>query len=192
MGKAYYGCLSFGQGPMTSAAMPDAMTVRWKSLGGVGLILVLIYVLINFAAAIGVPTMLEKGGAAGGGNGGVMIGRAPEEFMLGTTYDKLATQNPKLDKLLVDSMVGMCSQMMVFAIAYLAIAWFAARRGQRWAVWTLLVSGVAYIPYYFIIASDMAAFGAPDVMKAAWMVSAFAIPAVLGSILLFLGLRRSG
>jgi hypothetical protein len=172
--------------------MPDAMTVRWKSLAGVGLILVLIYGLINFAAAIGVPTMLEKGGAAGGGNGGVMIGRAPEEFMLGTTYDKLATQNPKLDKLLVDSMVGMCSQMMVFAIAYLAIAWFAARRGQRWAVWTLLVSGVAYIPYYFIIASDMAAFGAPDVMKAAWMVAAFAIPAVLGSILLFLGLRRSG
>ena len=165
--------------------------VRWKSLSGVGLVLVIIYGLINFGAAIGVPLVLERGGGQGGGDGGTIIGRVQEEFMLGTTYAKLATENPKLDKLLVDSMVGMCSQMMAFAVAYLGLAWFAGRRGARWAPAILLASGVIYVPYYFIIASDMTALGAPGAYGAAWMVAAFAIPAVLGSVLMMIGQRRT-
>ena len=42
--------------------------------------------------------------------------------MLGTTYALLHRDNPKLDKLLVDSMLGMCAQMMTMAVALLAPA----------------------------------------------------------------------
>jgi hypothetical protein len=158
--------------------------VRWKSISGVGLALLLIYGLINFGAAIAVPMTLEARGSQGLGNAGLIIGRGPEEFMLGTTYAQLHQDNPKLDKLLVESMLGMCSQMMAMAVAFLAIAWFAARRGARWAPWVLLVSGIIWVPYCFVVASDLAAFGAKDTMMAAWMVSLFAIPAVLGAVLM--------
>jgi hypothetical protein len=165
--------------------------IRWKSLAGVGLVLVLLYGLLNFAAAIGVPVTLEAKGGQGGGGGGVIMSRVPEEHMLGTTYERLHTENPKLDQLLVDSMLGMCSMMMAMAVAYLGLAWFAARRGARWAPWVLLVSAVAWVPYYFIIASDFAAFGAPGAMMGAMMVAWFAIPAVLGSLLMIVGARRT-
>ena len=165
-------------------------TVRWKSLSGLGLVLLLLYGLINAAAAIGVPMTLEANGGQGGGGGGVIFARAPEEFMLGTTYAQLHRDNPKLDQLLVDTMVGMCSMMMAMAIPFLGIAWFAARRGARWAPWVLAASAISWVPYYFIIAADMRAFGATDTFMAAVMVAIFAIPAVLGAALMLAGQRR--
>ena len=54
-----------------------------------------------------------------------------------------------------------------------------------------LISGVIWVPYYFIIAADMARFGAPDTTRAAWMVAVFAMPAVLGSIFVLLGTKRT-
>jgi hypothetical protein len=71
-------------------------------------------------------------------------------------------------------MLGMCAQMMAMAVAFLGIAWFAARHGARWAPWVLLVSGLVWFPYYFVIASDIGAFGVPGTFKAAVMVAVFA------------------
>jgi len=110
--------------------------------------------------------------------------------MLGTTYAQLHRDNPKLDKLLVDTMLGMCAQMMAMAVAFVGIAWFAARRGACWAPWMLLVSG-RMVPYYFVIAADFGAFGAPDAFNAAAMVAVFAIPAVLGAVLMLIPRRRA-
>ncbi len=94
---------------------PD-MKVQWKSLSGLGLAFLIIYGVINLGAALVVPMTLEAKGGQGIGSAGVIIGRGPEEFMLGTTYAQLHQDNPKLDKLLVDSMLGMCSQMMAMAV----------------------------------------------------------------------------
>lgn len=158
--------------------------VRWKSLSGIGLVLLLVYGALNVVSAIVVPIALEARAVKGLGDGAVLLGTSPEEHMLGTTYAQLHQNNPKLDKLLVDTMLGMCAQMMAMAAAFLGIAWFAARRGARWAPWVLLVSGGVWVPYYFVIASDFGAFGATDTFKAAVMVSLFAIPAVVGAILM--------
>ena len=103
--------------------------------------------------------------------------------MLATTYAQLHRDN-QLDKLLVDTMLGMCAQMMAMAVAFLGIAWFAARRGRRWAPWVLLVSSVVWVPYYYVIALDFAAFGATGAGTAAGMIAIYAIPAVVGAILM--------
>ena len=160
--------------------------VRWKSLSGIGLALLLFYGALNVVSALVVPIALEARAVRGLGDGAVLLAQGPEEYMLGTTYVQLHRDNPKLDKLLVDSMLGMCAQMMAMAVAFLAIAWFAARRGARWAPWVLLLSGVVWVPYYFVIASDFAAFGAKDSVTAAGMVSMYAIPAVVGAILMLM------
>jgi hypothetical protein len=164
--------------------------VRWKSMAGVGLVLLLGYGALNVVSALMVPIALEARAVRGVGDGAVLLGGRPEEYMLGTTYAQLHQNNPKLDKLLVDTMLGMCAQMMAMAAAFLGIAWFAARRGARWAPWVLLVSGVVWVPYYFVIASDFGAFGAKDTFMAAVMVSLFAIPAVLGAILMLAAPRQ--
>ena len=137
------------------------------------------------------PIALEARAVRGLGDGAVLLGSRPEEYMLGTTYAQLHRNDPKLDQLLVDTMLGMCAQMMAMAAAFLGIAWFAARRGARWAPWVLLVSGVVWVPYYFVIASDFGAFGAKDAFMAAVMVSLFAIPAVVGAILMLVAPRAT-
>jgi cation transport ATPase len=167
---------------------PDMM-VRWRSTSGVGLGLLLIYGVLNVASAVVVPIALEARAVQGLGDGAVIFSRSAEEYMLGTTYAQLHHDNPKLDKLLVDSMLAMCAQMMAMAVAFLGIAWFGARRGARWAPWVLLVSGVIWVPYYFVIASDFAALGAKDTFMDAVMVSVFAIPAVVGSVLMLVASR---
>jgi hypothetical protein len=166
--------------------------VRWRSLSGAGLALLLVYGALNVVSAVVVPIALEARAVPGLGDGAVIMGRGPEEFMLGTTYAQLHRDNPRLDKLLVDSMLAMCAQMMAMALAFLGIAWFAARRGARWAPWVLLLSGVVWVPYYFAIASDFAALGARDAFMAALMVSLFAIPAALGAILMLVAPPADG
>lgn len=165
-------------------------TVRWKSLAGAGLVLMIIYALINIVAAIAVPATLEAKGAQGGGSGGAIFSRAAEEYMVGMPYAQLHQDNPKLDKLLVDSMLGMCSQMMALGIALLGIAWFAARGGVAWAPRAFLVCAVVPAPYYFRIAADVKALGGPDVTGSVWMMMLFAVPAVLGAVLMMAGARR--
>jgi hypothetical protein len=159
-------------------------------MAGIGLVLLLAYGILNVVSAVMVPIALEARAVRGVGDGAVLLGTPPEEYMLGTTYAQLHQNNPKLDKLLVDTMLGMCAQMMAMAAAFLGIAWFAARRGARWAPWVLLVSGVVWVPYYFVIASDLGAFGAKDTFMAAVMVSLFAIPAVVGAILMLAAARQ--
>ena len=160
--------------------------VRWKSVSGVGLALLLTYGVLNAVSAVVVPIALEARAIHGVGDGAVLIGTAQEEHMLGTTYAQLHQNNPKLDKLLVDTMLAMCAQMMAMAVAFLGIAWFAARRAARWAPWVLLVSGFVWVPYYFFIAHDFGVFGAKDVFMAAVMTSLYALPAVVGAALMLI------
>jgi hypothetical protein len=164
--------------------------VRWRSLSGAGLMLLLAYGALNVVSAIVVPIALEARAVKGVGDGAVLLGTRQEEFMLGSTYAKLHDAQPKVDKLLVDTMVGMCAQMMAMAVAFLGIAWFAARRGARWAPWVLLVSGVIWVPYYYVIAADFGGFGAADAFAAAATVSLFAIPAVVGALLMLCAASR--
>lgn len=182
----------FNRSEIPVAALASDTNVRWKSLSGLGLALLLFYGVMNVMSALVVPIALEARAVSGLGDGAVLIANGPEEYMLGTTYAQLHRDNPKLDKLLVDSMLGMCAQMMAMAVAFLAIAWFAARRGERWAPWVLLVSGVVWVPYYFVIASDFAAFGAKDTVQAAGMTSLYAIPAVVGAILMLMAQLGNG
>src|SRR4051812_28575944 len=169
---------------------PDTK-LRWKSMSGFGLALLLIYGVLNVVSSVAVPMALEARAVKGVGDGAVLLDTPTEEYMLGTTYAQLHHDHPKVDKLLVDTMLGMCAQMMSMAVAFLAIAWFAARRGARWAPWALLVTGVIWVPYYFIIAADFQAFGAKDTFRAAVMVSVYAMVAVVGAVMMLVAPRRA-
>jgi len=135
-------------------------TFRWRSWLGASVILFLLYGAANVVAAVLVPTTLVAGGA---GATGLVLDPDSDAYMAGgkQVLDALRQTNPKLDALLVSSMVAMCSQMMAFAILALLITWFVIRRGQAWGVWAVTVAALAEVPYYVVITRLYAAQGAP-------------------------------
>jgi hypothetical protein len=127
---------------------------------GASVILFLLYGLANVLAALSVPITLIRGGA---GATAVVLDPESDAYMAGGKHviDALRSTNPKLDTLLVSSMVSMCAQMMSFAIVAILVTWFAIRRGQLWGVWAVAAAALAQIPYYAAILTMYAAHGAP-------------------------------
>jgi len=133
---------------------------RWRSWLGVSVGLFLVYGVANLVAPLIVPTMLHLGGPGGAG-GALVLGSAQDAALLGRSLDELGSSDGRLGTFLVTFMDTMCAQMMAFAIFQVAVVWFALRRGQRWALWAVLVSDLATMPYYVLIAATYASFGVP-------------------------------
>ena len=115
------------------------MGFRWRSWTGLACGLFLLYGVANLVAAIAVPTALITNGAGGIGSGGIVFSGDADSYLLGGPLGGLRSSNPKLDTLLVSSMVGMCGQMIAVAALFLGVTWFGLRRHQRWAVWVFFV-----------------------------------------------------
>ncbi len=110
---------------------------RWRSWLGISVLLFLLYGAVNVLAAILVPATLVAGGA--GGPTGVVLDPDADAYLVGgmQVMAALRHDNPKLDTLLVSSMVGMCSQMMAFGIMAIAVTWFVIRRAIAWSMWAV-------------------------------------------------------
>jgi hypothetical protein len=133
---------------------------RWRSWLGASVILFLLYGAVDMLSALLVPTTLIRGGA---GATAVVLDPDSDAYLVGgkQVIDALRSTNPKLDTLLVSSMVSMCAQMMAFAIVLLLVTWFAIRGGQAWGLWAVTAAALAQVPYYAAIISMYVAQGAP-------------------------------
>jgi hypothetical protein len=118
------------------------------------------YGAIDIVSALAVPATGIHGGA---GATSLVLDPSSDAYLVGGTHvmESLRSSNPKLDTLLVSSMVSMCAQMMAFAILAILVTWFAIRRGQAWGLWAVTAAAVAQVPYYAVITSMYAAQGAP-------------------------------
>jgi len=173
-----------------STAVAPLVSFHWRSWLGAAVVIFVINGLVNILAAIVVPLSLSLGGAGALGGGGVVFSGDGDAALLGRPLEVLRQTDPKLDALLVSSMLGMCSQMMQFAVVALGLAWFALRRGERWALWFLVVGSLIGVPYYVIIAATYAAHGAPASGLLAFLPF-WAVP-IAGLVVGFIGLRRAG
>jgi hypothetical protein len=161
---------------------------RWMSLLGASVVLFLLYAAANIVAAILVPTTLVTGGA---GATGLVLDPDADAYMAGgkQLLDSLRHTNPKLDTLLVSSMVSMCAQMMAFGILALLVTWFVIRRGEAWGIWAVTVAALAQIPHYAVIIGLYSAQSAP-VAGGIVGLAPFYIWPVIGLVLGLIGLRR--
>ncbi|MBI4198264.1 MAG: hypothetical protein HY533_04050 [Chloroflexi bacterium] len=116
---------------------------RWRSWLGVAVVLFLLYGAANFFFAIQVPVMLHSNGISRA----QIVSNEADSAVLGKDITTLAQTDPALSDYLVAFMDTMCMMMMAFAISQLGIAWFALRRGQTWALWTLAIADISFIPY---------------------------------------------
>lgn len=88
-----------------------------------------------------------------------MVSNQADATLIGQSLADVGKHEPRLSAFFVSFMETMCAYMMPFGIVYVAIAWFALRRGQWWAFWTLAVSSLVVLPYYALIAVTYASFG---------------------------------
>ena len=162
---------------------------RWRSWLGVSVVLFLLYGLANVLAALVVPSTLVATGA--GAPTGVVLSPDADAYLVGGSQVMAALRhdNPKLDTLLVSSMVGMCSQMMAFGILALGVTWFVIRRALAWGVWAVTAAALIQAPYYAVITSMYAGQGAPVGGGIGGLVPFYVLPLVAFAIGL-VGLRH--
>lgn len=134
--------------------------IRWRSWLGAATLFFLLYGGANFVGAISVAIGLVAGGADADT---LVLSPRDDAYLVGgkQVISALRQENPKFDALLVSSTVAFCSQMTVYAILVVCVAWFAIRRGKFWGVWAVAVAALAQIPYYLVIEkmySDQGAF----------------------------------
>ena len=134
-----------------------AQAFRWRSWLGLSAGLFLLYGAVNVFFAIFVPVSLHAGGAAAGG--GLIVSVEADSRVLGRSLATLA--EPGLNAYRVSFMDTMCMMMMAFGLLQLAVAWFALREARAWALWSLAVVDVSFIPYWLAVASTFASFGVP-------------------------------
>ena len=169
-----------------STQMTSAFRFRWRSWLGLAVALFLLYGALNFFGALFVPLSLHLNGP--GAAGGVLVlSPTADAALLGRSLAELGQREPALGAYLVAFMDTMCAQMMSFAIVHLGVAWFALRRGERWALWTLLIGDLVILPYYAAVIQTFARFGVPpgDVSYLGGVVIVL-VATALG----WLGLRR--
>ncbi len=163
---------------------------RWRSWLGASVILFLLWGAGNVVPALLVPGTLIRGGA---GAGPLVFDQDLDAYLAGgrQVLEGLRSTNPKLDTLLVSSMVNMCSQMMAFGILTILIAWFVVRRGNKWGIWGVAAASLAEVPYAAIITSMYAAQGAPVGYATILAWVAFFITPLLALAAGIVGTRRS-
>jgi hypothetical protein len=100
-------------------------------------------------------------GAAGATS--LVLDPASDAYLAGgkQVIDALRQNNPKLDTLLVSSMVSMCAELMAFGILAILVTWFAIRRGEAWGLWAVTAAALVQVPYFAVITSMYAAQRAP-------------------------------
>ena len=137
--------------------MVEQKKFSWKSLLGLSVLLFLLYGIFNVFAAIKVPTALHSMGS--GAMGGLIVSNSADAKVLGQDLMSLPTTNQALNDYLVAYMDTMCMMMMGFGIFQVAIVWFALRKRQLWALWTLALADLSFIPYWMNIAQTYSKYG---------------------------------
>lgn len=130
---------------------------KWKSLLGFSVVIFLLYGVFNFVMGIVVPYNLHTKGAAA--MGGLVISESADSKLLGMSLSGLKQASPGLNDFMVSFMDTMCMMMVGFGIFQLAVVWFALKHKQIWALWTLAIADLSFIPYWQAIANTYSRYG---------------------------------
>jgi len=156
----------------------------------VAVILFLIYGALNVIFAIVVPYSLHTQGV--GAFPGLVFGGQADAALLGRSLADIQRADPRLNAYIVTFMDTMCMMMMPFGILQIAVAWFGLRAMAPWALWTLVLANVAYLPYFAAITNTFGAFGVTPALDDLFFYAIFPIPLLAAIVLGWIGLQGGG
>ncbi len=170
-----------------STQMAKTFSFRWRSWLGLSVALFLLYGAFNVFLAITVPVSLHRGGAGAAG-GALVLSPTADTALLGRSLAELDTADPRLGTFLVSFMDTMCAYMIAFGLLHLGVVWFALRRGQTWALWTVAIADLAIFPYFVAIVQAYAHFSVPPGDQS--FLVAFAVVIIIATALGWFSLRQ--
>ncbi len=78
--------------------------------------------------------------------------------IIGGTPDQILATDPKLFDYITHMQVASSGLLMAFGFLVVCVAWFALRKGQKWAVWTVLgghlIAYAVALPLHFAYGFD--------------------------------------
>lgn len=118
--------------------------------------------------------------------------RAADEVLFGHAPSQIILDQPAaglLYRLAIDLIGGL---ILVFGVFQVALAWFALRRGEWWALWALVVGDLLFVYAWSWVVQVYIKRGAPltffSLPPNLWIPAILLIPAAVSS---FLGLRST-
>jgi hypothetical protein len=158
----------------------------WGSPLGVGVALFLVTGVVHFLIGVLAPVMMNtevgRSMILSPRTDAVLFGRPMAELLRDDRA--LATARTILFSMLAGMLVGA-------GVLEMALAWFGLRQGQAWAFWTLVVEGVALVPFWVMVLAPYVRAGARpglgDTPPFMWVPAALLVPA---AVLSFIGLSR--
>jgi hypothetical protein len=172
------------QAPATTPRKPR----RWTSPLGLSVLFFLssgvVHLLIGVAAAL--ISDLELGRQV------LVVSTRTDTDLFGTAPSALLDAQPHLAlfRSLVFTNAG--GSLILLGIFIWSVTWFGLRRGDRWAYWTLVGTGVLILPFWYLtfrpyLAAGIA-FEFSDLPPIFWIPALVLIPA---TVLGWIGLRSS-
>ena len=171
------------------AQRANPLDFRWRSWLGVAVALFLLYGGVNVLAAVFVPLSVHLNGPGPGGT--LILGTEIDDALLGRSAAQIGAHDARLAAFLVSLMDTMCAFMLAYAVVYLAVAWFALRRAQPWALGALGLGGLAWLPHYVVVGVTYAGFGAPPSLGDVAPFLGFVVPVLVAAALGWRGLEAS-
>ncbi len=156
---------------------------RWGTPLGVSVVLFLSYSLFCAVIGVGGPIFLRSGLPSV--NESLLFNGRLETLLYEKSPPDLIEQVPAIAEVRRQLMELWCGFTLAVAILQVAAIWFGLRRGQTWALWTLTLSDLAIVGYYFALVLAPLARSVPvrlaDIHPFAWYPAAVVpIAAILG------------
>jgi hypothetical protein len=122
---------------------------RWASPLGISVALFLSYSVFCAAIGIGGPIFLRSGHASV--NQSLLFNGDLEARFYGKATSDLIREAPAVSEVRRQLMDLWCGFALATALLQVAVVWFGLRKGQTWALWTVTLSDLAIVAYYFVL-----------------------------------------
>lgn len=160
---------------------------NWLSLLGISVILFLLFGLLNVLIGALIPLFIRPDRLVTSNI--LFMSERTDTVLFGGSPSELVAQNKPLGQLRQLLLYWLAGLLLSFGLFQLGVTWFGLRQGQAWALWTLTVSDLAMLPYWFLILISYARGGVTpgigDVPPLLPYLAVIPIAAVLG----WLGMR---
>lgn len=157
---------------------------RWLRPLGISVVLFLLFGVMNVFVGGMIPFLTRADQATY-----LLMSERTDSVLFGDTPAGLGKINETLGLFRYLLLLWLAGLFLGFGLFQLAVTWFALRQGQAWALWTLTVSDLVMLPYWFLILSTYIRGGVTPAIGDLPPLISYLVVIPIAALLGWLGLR---